>query len=311
MALKRQILTSNVFGVDLDPGAVEVTQLSLYLKMLENENRNTLQRQRELLPEDDDALLPPLEQNIQCGNSLIASDFSMMPDDLVRVRAFDWEVGFKDIMKAGGFDAVFGNPPYGRLLDEPGEEYAAVHFPCCRGNPDVYLAFIERGLGLIKAKGRMSFIVPSAWLGGPAYRAVRERLLEFEIQEAIALPFDVFADAYIDTAIFVLSKQIADARAAVRCFAYPKKAKLGSIKLADRQYSLVPLSVWRGSPDRKFVLSVGLANLVSRLSKASSTRMADFVEMKRGVLFDRGLLQASKSNKQSHRYFEGDVIATT
>ena len=80
MSLKRQILTSNVFGVDLDPGAVEVTQLSLYLKMLENENRNTLQRQRELLPDDDDALLPPLENNIKCFNSLIGSDFSMMAD---------------------------------------------------------------------------------------------------------------------------------------------------------------------------------------------------------------------------------------
>src|ERR1019366_7596544 len=118
MSLKRQILTSNVFGVDLDPGAVEVTQLSLYLKMLENENRNTLQRQRELLPDDDDALLPPLENNIKCGNSLIGSDFSMMAEDLVRVSAQDWNVGFKDIMKTGGFDAVVGNPPYGRLLDE-------------------------------------------------------------------------------------------------------------------------------------------------------------------------------------------------
>jgi hypothetical protein len=85
MSLKRQILTSNVFGVDLDPGAVEVTQFSLYLKMLENENRNTLQRQRELLPDDDDALLPPLENNIKCFNSLIGSDFSMMAEDLVRV----------------------------------------------------------------------------------------------------------------------------------------------------------------------------------------------------------------------------------
>jgi adenine-specific DNA-methyltransferase len=78
MSLKRQILTSNVFGVDIDPGAVEVTQLSLYLKMLENENRNTLQLQRELLPDDDDPLLPPLENNVKCGNSLIASDFSMI-----------------------------------------------------------------------------------------------------------------------------------------------------------------------------------------------------------------------------------------
>ncbi|HEX5399588.1 MAG TPA: DNA methyltransferase [Verrucomicrobiae bacterium] len=93
VALKRQILTQNIYGVDLDAAAVEVTQLSLYLKMLEHENRTTLQRQRELLPDEDDiALLPPLQDNIKCGNSLIASDFSMIPEDLVRVHAFDWLV---------------------------------------------------------------------------------------------------------------------------------------------------------------------------------------------------------------------------
>ena len=114
VALKRQILTQNIYGVDLDAAAVEVTQLSLYLKMLENENRTTLQRQRELLADETEiALLPPLQDNIKCGNSLIASDFSMMPEDLVRVHAFDWPVQFTPIMKAGGFDAVIGNPPYG------------------------------------------------------------------------------------------------------------------------------------------------------------------------------------------------------
>jgi len=45
VALKRQILTQNIYGVDLDAAAVEVTQLSLYLKMLENENRTTLRCQ--------------------------------------------------------------------------------------------------------------------------------------------------------------------------------------------------------------------------------------------------------------------------
>jgi hypothetical protein len=95
VALKRQILTQNIYGVDLDAAAVEVTQLSLYLKMLEHENRTTLQRQRELLADETEiALLPPLQDNIKCGNSLIASDFSMMPEDLVRVHAFDWPVQF-------------------------------------------------------------------------------------------------------------------------------------------------------------------------------------------------------------------------
>jgi hypothetical protein len=121
VALKRQILTSNIYGVDIDASAVEVTQLSLYLKMLENENRTTLQRQRELLPDGDDPLLPPLEDNIKCGNSLVSSGFSMLSDDSLRVNAFDWPVQFAPIMKAGGFDAVIGNPPYLNIDDTWGK----------------------------------------------------------------------------------------------------------------------------------------------------------------------------------------------
>jgi hypothetical protein len=163
MSLKRQILTSNVFGVDLDPGAVEVTQLSLYLKMLENENRNTLQRQRELLPDDDAPLLPPLENNIRCGNSLIASDFSMIPDDLVRVRAFDWNVGFKDIMKAGGFDAVVGNPPYIRIQGFPADQvsYFVKNYHSATGNHDIYINFVERGFGILRKTGFLGMILPN------------------------------------------------------------------------------------------------------------------------------------------------------
>ncbi|MEI7903123.1 MAG: DNA methyltransferase [bacterium] len=112
--LKRRILTANIYGVDIDAGAVEVTQLSLYLKMLEGENRTTLARERDLFGSDI-ALLPPLQDNIKCGNSLIASDFSLVPEDLVRVHAFDWDVQYAAIMKAGRFDAVIGNPPYIQL----------------------------------------------------------------------------------------------------------------------------------------------------------------------------------------------------
>ncbi len=109
-ALKRRILESNIFGVDIDAQAVEVTHLSLYLKMLEGENRETLRAQTELFR--GAPLLPPLDQNIKCFNSLIASDFSLDPDELVRVNAGDWDVQFPSIMKNGGFDAVVGNPPY-------------------------------------------------------------------------------------------------------------------------------------------------------------------------------------------------------
>ena len=183
--LKRRILTQNIYGVDLDAAAVEVTQLSLYLKMLEGENRTTLLRQRELLADETDiALLPPLQDNIKCGNSLIASDFSMMSEDLVRVRAFDWPVQFAPIMKAGGFDAVIGNPPYIRIQTMQESDPAVVeHFKdtyqsATRGNYDIYVVFIERVLGLLNRSGKLGYIVPHKFFNMQYGEPLRRLLAE-------------------------------------------------------------------------------------------------------------------------------------
>jgi hypothetical protein len=183
VALKRQILTQNIYGVDLDAAAVEVTQLSLYLKMLEHENRTTLQRQRELLADETEiALLPPLQDNIKCGNSLIASDFSMMPEDLLRVHAFNWNVGFKTIMQAGGFDAVIGNPPYIRIqtLQESDPEsvnYLNEHYAAAaKGNYDIYVVFVERALSLLNPAGRLGYILPHKFFNAQYGEALRAHL---------------------------------------------------------------------------------------------------------------------------------------
>ncbi len=179
--LKRRILTENIYGVDLDSAAVEVTQLSLYLKMLENENRTTLQRERELFA-DEIALLPPLQDNIKCGNSLIASDFSMMSEDLVRVNAFDWDVQFRDIMKAGGFDAVIGNPPYIRIQTMQESDPSTVLFfkerykAAAKGNYDIYVLFVEQSLNLIRESGRVGFILPNKFLNAEYGAPLREIL---------------------------------------------------------------------------------------------------------------------------------------
>ncbi len=181
--LKRRILRDNIYGVDLDAQAVEVTQLSLYLKMLEGEDRTSIERQRELF-RDDAALLPPLEDNIKHGNSLIASDFSLVPEDLVRVHAFDWDVQFAEIMKAGGFDAVIGNPPYIRIqtmqeTDPESANYLNTHFAAAaKGNYDIYVVFIERALSLLNPRGRQGYIVPHKFFNAQYGEALRKHLCD-------------------------------------------------------------------------------------------------------------------------------------
>lgn len=177
--LKRRILRETVFGVDLDPQAVEVTQLSLYLKMLEDETSETLQREQEWF-NDDEPILPPLQDNIKCGNSLIASDFSLVPEDLVRVKAFDWPVQFPAIMKAGGFDAVIGNPPYIRIQtmqesDAESVEYLNQTYAAAKkGNYDIYVCFVERSLSLLNPKGTLGFILPHKFFNAHYGEGLRE-----------------------------------------------------------------------------------------------------------------------------------------
>ena len=117
---RKRILLDNIFGVDIDPQAVEVTKLSLLLKVLEMEDANLQTRQLSLLHK---RVLPDLGNNIKCGNSLIGPDYYQGRqtelfggEEIYRINAFDWQAEFKEIMEAGGFDAVIGNPPYGYIF---------------------------------------------------------------------------------------------------------------------------------------------------------------------------------------------------
>jgi adenine-specific DNA-methyltransferase len=77
IAEKQRILLNNIFGVDIDSQAVEVTKLSLYLKLLENEGKEA---EGQLFSFSDLTLLPDLENNIKCGNSLVGTDFYAQGD---------------------------------------------------------------------------------------------------------------------------------------------------------------------------------------------------------------------------------------
>jgi type I restriction-modification system DNA methylase subunit len=159
---KGRILRSNIFGLDIDPQAVEITMMSLYLKSLEGE--------KSLLPPKH-SLLPELKYNIMCGNSLIGHDDhgqGMLFEDEngERINAFDWRAGFPEVMKSGGFDAIIGNPPYIRVqtLQEwapfEAEYYKKRYKAAASGNYDIYVCFVERGIEVLNRRGKLGFILP-------------------------------------------------------------------------------------------------------------------------------------------------------
>ncbi len=162
---KARILKNNLFGVDIDPQAVEITMMSLYLKALEGEKSQLPPKQH---------LLPELKYNIICGNSLIGPDIYDQgvlfgDEERDRINAFDWNsesFGFGDIMKEGGFDGVIGNPPYVRIqhLKEwapfEAEYYKQRYKAAASGNYDIYVCFVERGLEVLDKSGHLGFILP-------------------------------------------------------------------------------------------------------------------------------------------------------
>jgi hypothetical protein len=167
---KKRILTTHLFGVDIDRQAVEVSKLSLLLKALEGENDATLSYQTQLRLFHERAL-PNLVENIKCGNSLIGPDYfsgTLLPDaeEMKRVNAFDWSAEFPDAMGAGGFDCIIGNPPYIRI--QTMKEWAPLEVEIYKelfkagssGNFDIYVVFIEQGLRLLNAIGRLGYICP-------------------------------------------------------------------------------------------------------------------------------------------------------
>jgi hypothetical protein len=189
-AERKRILLAHIFGVDIDAQAVEVTKMSLLLKVLEGENEQTLSQQLALFQE---RALPDLGANIQCGNSLVGPDFydnqqmALLPaDDQYRINVFDWQAGFPQVFGSHtpGFDAVIGNPPYIRIqtmkewAPQEVEYYKRRYTSASKGNYDIYVVFVEKGLILLTDHGQLGFILPHKFFNAQYGEPLRALIAE-------------------------------------------------------------------------------------------------------------------------------------
>lgn len=135
-----EIVTKNLYGVDLNAESVEITRLALWLKTARNKHR-----------------LQNLEATIKAGNSLV-------DDPKFTDHPFDWRTAFPDVFAQGGFDIVIGNPPYVRMeLIKPIKPYLEQKYVVADDRTDLYAYFFERGVGILKDGGRLGYISSSTF----------------------------------------------------------------------------------------------------------------------------------------------------
>ncbi len=209
---RKRILLNNIYGVDIDPQAVEVTKLSLHLKVLEGESEETLSKQLKLFQE---RALPDLGENVKCGNSLIGWDIlesnpGMSEEEIERINPFDWEMEFPEIMSRGGFNAVIGNPPYiqsrSGLLEKFDKSYYQDKFGTAEYQLNTYGLFLEKAVKLLNRDGRLGMIVPNYWLSTDFDNKLREFLfIKNNVYELLNV-YQVFENVTVDTLIVIAEK---------------------------------------------------------------------------------------------------------
>ncbi len=256
---KVEILKENIFGVDLDPKAVEIAQLNLLLKTAEKKHR-----------------LPTLQENIKVGNSLI-NDSTVAGD-----RAFKWEDEFKEIMKNGGFDVVIGNPPYGALFTKNEKNFFDTNYSYVKSVYESYRLFIEKATKLVNKNGYIGLIIPNTWFYLTNAEQLRKELLsKFSITRIINLPQNVFEDATVDTCIIII-KNIIQKSNKISAYFFPYKEKVNNLEGIN--YSTIEQTDLLNAPSSviNLKLTVEDATLIAKIKKQQVV-LNDFVKIITGI----------------------------
>ena len=215
---KKRILLNNIYGVDIDAQAVEVTKLSLFLKLLENEGKALSTTGQAALFRTSDIqakILPDMSHNIKCGNSLIGTDYYAGKDltlfgieDQRKVNAFDWDVQFPDIFAHGGFDCVIGNPPYVKEYTDTSCFEGLHNHPCYQGKMDLWYFFGYQGIRFAKENGLVGFIAPNNWITNAGASLFRNFVLDNAkiVTYTDFGNYKVFQTASIQTMIYIMQK---------------------------------------------------------------------------------------------------------
>lgn len=212
---KRGLISNCIFGVDVQPEAVEVARMALALKVIEGAEMHPARHgELGLLGIE---ILNGIGANIRTGNALVDISAPVAQDPIRRAQIlpFSFEAGFPAVFTRGGFDFIIGNPPY----VEPKRFKAALpemhaflrkHYESfASGKVDLAVGFIERCQGLLNDKGRLGFLVQQRFFKTEYGAKIRGMLTSKKLLHAI-VDFEstrLFRDRNTYVAFLILDKR--------------------------------------------------------------------------------------------------------
>ena len=170
--VKKRIIQEVLVGFDINSQAVQLTRFSLMLRILSFEGKERVEK---VTP-----ILPKLENNIRCGNSLVSmSDFDLLnlsSEELFEINPM------LDGLLSEKYDVVIGNPPYLSKEDikqSTNSKEIAVYDEIYKSTIkqyDKYLLFMERSLKVVKDDGDIILLVPNKFINIEAGKGIRDVL---------------------------------------------------------------------------------------------------------------------------------------
>jgi hypothetical protein len=188
--IDREILSTNLYGVDVNEESVEITKLSLWIK--------TARRGK---------VLDSLDHTIRMGDSVIEDNAQAYLK-----HGFDWHRAFPEVFAAGGFDVVLGNPPYVRMeLIKAMKPYLEKRYQVASDRADLYAYFFERGIELLKPQGHLGYISSATFFKTGSGSPLRSFILKCATLQTVTDFGDlqVFGGVTTYPAILTMQKAVA------------------------------------------------------------------------------------------------------
>jgi hypothetical protein len=221
-------------------------------------------------------------------------------------NAFEWRFEFPEVLNDDGdfvgFDVVIGNPPYGVAFNSYDKQMLSSEYFTI---DDIYAMFIEKGFKISNKVGYLSLIIPIFWLTGDKYKSTRKLVLKHaHLEKGIILPYNIFADAYVDTGIYIFSKN----REAISSLVYEfePKDKIDNTILDSLSFNELFDDEWKNTDDLKIVFNPVSRSLLSKLGTLD-IKIADITDSVRGILANLEDYSEVQLNQEYKPIFTGKL----